>query len=58
MQNSQKEVVRYEFTEEMVNNLFTLLDRVEIKGFKELQVMNNILDTLNNPILEDNKNHK
>lgn len=58
MKNSQKKVVRYEFTEEMVNNLFTLLDRVEIKGFKELQVMNNILDTLNSPILEDNKDHK
>jgi len=58
MQNSQEKVVRYEFTEEMVNNLFTLLDRVEIKGFKELQVMNNILDTLNSPILEDNKDHK
>ncbi|WP_461614582.1 hypothetical protein [Clostridium sp. Marseille-QA1073] len=58
MQNSQKKAVRYEFTEEMVNNLFTLLDRVEIKGFKELQVMNNILDTLNSPILEDNKDHK
>ncbi len=58
MQNSQKKVVRYELTEEMVNNLFTLLDRVEIKGFKELQVMNNILDTLNRPILEENKDHK
>lgn len=30
-------------TDEQINNLFIFLDRVEIKGFKELQAFNEIL---------------
>ena len=35
--------MKIEFTQEQINNLFIFLDRVEIKGFKEIQALNEIL---------------
>ncbi|KFZ25914.1 MAG: hypothetical protein KQ78_01870 [Candidatus Izimaplasma bacterium HR2] len=33
-------------SQEQINNLMSLLDRVEIKGFKEIQVMTDIVKSL------------
>lgn len=33
-------------SQEQINNLMSLLDRVEIKGFKEIQVMTDIIKSL------------
>lgn len=39
-----------------LQNLVTFLDRVEIKGFKEINCMNELLEKLQNPIdTEDSK---
>jgi len=51
--------MKFEISEEVLHNLFVFLDRVEIKGLKELSAMNMILDTLNNPMEEgDDENNK
>lgn len=38
--------MQIEISKEVLNNLLIFLDRVEIKGLKELQAMNQILDAL------------
>jgi hypothetical protein len=47
--------MKYEFTEQIFNNLMVYLDRVTLTGFKELQAMQEILNILNKPIKEDIK---
>jgi len=39
-------------------NLFIFLDRVEIKGFKEVQAINELLSALNNPLNEEQESNK
>lgn len=47
----------YKVDENIAHNLLLFLDRVEIKGLKEIQAMNQILDTFNTPV-EENSNEK
>jgi len=42
------------FEDNYVKNLMIFLDRVEIRGLKEIQAMNEILTALNQPIEEKN----
>jgi hypothetical protein len=48
--------MRFEFSEQALNNLMIFLDRVDYKGLKENFAINEILNILNNPIKEENKN--
>ncbi|EDS77111.1 conserved hypothetical protein [Clostridium botulinum C str. Eklund] len=41
---------KYEINENVAHNLMLFLDRVEIKGLKEIQAMNEIIDWFNSPI--------
>lgn len=50
--------MKFEFNEVQLNNLFAFLDRVEIKGLKEIQAMNEILNILHNPLKDENKNNE
>lgn len=43
------EKLQVELTVEELNTILLFLDRVEIKGFKELNAMNQILAILQNP---------
>lgn len=45
--------MKFEFTQEQLNNLMVFLDRAEMKGLKELQAMNEIINVLGNPIQEE-----
>lgn len=47
------EIVTLNFKKAQVNNLMLFLDRVEVKGFTELQAMNEILSILNPPKVEE-----
>lgn len=38
--------MQVEISKEVLNNLLIFLDRIEIKGLKEIQAMNQILDAL------------
>jgi len=49
-------MLKYEFTEQQINNLLSFLDRVELKGFKELQAMNEIINILQSPVQEQKDN--
>lgn len=51
-------MMRFEFNEAQLNNLFVFLDRVEIKGLKEIQAMNEILNILHNPLKEENNDNE
>jgi len=44
--------VKYEFNEQQICNILVFLDRTEIKGLKELQAMNEIIQVMNNPVQE------
>jgi len=44
--------VNFKLTENQVNNLMALLDRVPITGHQERQVMNELCYVLTNPIPE------
>jgi hypothetical protein len=35
--------MKIEITQDQINNLFVFLDRIEIKGFKEIQALNEII---------------
>lgn len=48
--------MKFEITNEVLNNLLVFLDRVSITGRKELSAMNQILYVLNNPIKEEKDN--
>ncbi len=41
---------KYEFSDNQIRNLLTFLDRAEIKGFHEIQAINDIVSILNNPL--------
>ncbi|BAE47817.1 hypothetical protein G8S49_05880 [Clostridium botulinum C] len=41
---------KYEINENVAHNLMLFLDRVELKGLKEIQAMNEIIDCFNSPI--------
>lgn len=41
-----------ELTDVQINNLMIFLDRVELKGFKEIQAMNEIVNALTPKIVE------
>ncbi|WP_158560866.1 hypothetical protein [Paenibacillus contaminans] len=42
-------MIKYELTASHVNNLLIFLDRVEFKGIKELQAINEIMNVLTSP---------
>ena len=42
----------YKMTDQQVNNLLVFLDRVEYKGFKEIQAANEILKVLAEPVTD------
>lgn len=46
--------MKVEFTPQQLNNLFAFLDRVEIKGFNELNAMNELLAVLKKAQKEEN----
>jgi hypothetical protein len=50
--------MKIEFTPQQLNNLFAFLDRVEIKGFNELQAMNELLAVLDKTQKENQENNK
>jgi hypothetical protein len=50
--------MKFEFNEAQLNNLFVFLDRVEIKGLKEIQAMNEILNILHNPLKDESKDNE
>lgn len=50
--------MKFHINENVINNLMIFLDRVEIKGLKELTAMNEILNVLNNPIKEEDTKSK
>lgn len=43
----------YKFNENQLNNLLIFLDRIEIKGLKEIQAINEILTVLYQPVEEN-----
>jgi len=45
-------MLKITFTEQQINNMMIFLDRVPIKGIKEIQAMNEILNALNHPTEE------
>jgi hypothetical protein len=47
-------IMKFEFNEQQLNNLFVFLDRVEIKGLREIQAINEILGILHNPLNDEN----
>ncbi len=42
-----------DFNENQLNNLLIFLDRIEIKGLKEIQAINEILTILHQPVEEN-----
>ncbi|MEC0210241.1 hypothetical protein P4H70_14985 [Paenibacillus ehimensis] len=46
-------MAKYEFSDTQISNLVAFLDRSEIKGFREIQAMNEIMHILNNPLLDE-----
>ena len=50
--------MKFELNEVQLNNLLVFLDRVEIKGLKEIQAMNEILNILHNPLKDENKDNE
>ena len=46
--------MKFEFTEQALNNLLIFIDRIQFSGLKELQAINEIMTILNNPIKEEN----
>lgn len=47
--------MKYELNENQLNNLIVFLDRVELKGIKEIQAINEILSIFTNPTKEQEK---
>lgn len=45
---------QYELSEQVVNNIITFLDRVDVKGLKEVQAMSEILTALATPLKKEN----
>jgi len=45
--------MKFELSEQTINNILIFLDRCEIKGFKEIQAMQDIINKLNSPIKEE-----
>lgn len=50
--------MKYELQEHQVNNLITFLDRCEIKGVKEVQAFQELINILNSPIQEEKEESK
>jgi hypothetical protein len=44
--------MKYELSEQIINNILIFLDRCEVKGFKEINAMQEIINNLNSPINE------
>ena len=44
--------MKMEFTQQQLQNLMAFLDRVEIKGLKEIQAITEIIHILSSPIQE------
>jgi len=42
----------YEISDQVKNNILVFLDRVSYVGFREITVVNEVLNVLNNPIKE------
>lgn len=47
--------LKIEMSKDILNNLMVFLDRVDIKGLKEIQAMNEILVSLQKPCEDSNK---
>lgn len=45
--------MKFDFTEQQVNNLLVFMDRISLTGIKEVQAFNEIIAALNNPINEE-----
>jgi len=45
--------MKFELSEQVKNNILTFLDRVAFTSFKEVSAINEILQVLNNPIIEE-----
>lgn len=46
--------MKFEISKDVIHNLMLFLDRVDIKGLKEISAMNQILDILQKPLAEEN----
>lgn len=44
--------MKYEISDNIKNNIFVLLNRIKYNGLKEVQIVNEIMNCLNNPIEE------
>ncbi|MBU7316150.1 hypothetical protein [Paenibacillus oleatilyticus] len=51
-------MAKYEFSDNQIRNLLTFLNRAEIKGFHEIQAINDIVSILNNPLLPEENETK
>jgi hypothetical protein len=47
--------MKFEVSEADLQNIMTFLDRVEMRGFKELQAMNKILNIFQSPLPSETK---
>lgn len=45
--------MKYELSNEVVNNLMVFLDRVQVKGFQEIQALQEVVNALQNPDNEE-----
>jgi hypothetical protein len=52
-QINMQETKKYQMTNEVVHNLITFLDRIQLQGLKEVAALNAIMAALNNPIPEE-----
>jgi hypothetical protein len=50
--------MKIEINEMQLKNLMVFLDRVSIKGLAELQAMNEVLNALNTPVVEEVESKK
>lgn len=50
--------MKYEFSEQVINNLVVFLDRIEFKGIKEHTALGEILEILRNPIKEQKSDNQ
>jgi hypothetical protein len=47
--------MKFEISEQVINNLLAFLDRIEYKGFKEIAAINEIMNVLNSTVKEENE---
>lgn len=44
---------KYLLSDRDVNNLLVFLDRVKFEGFKEVQIIQELVNTFKNPVIEE-----